>query len=184
MLKVKNTKMCRKLKIKSKHLSLEAHVIRFEERKLRRQFKEYVTAVNFHSMMENVDPAGGGPLVEVAKTEKKKAYAKAVRARDEAMDLANHRRWDVRNENRATFLARAFIKGTPYTKVEKKRARENESAFRCYILPRVASMVAKYDPRFANMAVPQEDGSIKYYRDKDKHRAAIQDILKSWSYLP
>ena len=36
-------------------------------------------------------------------------------------DLVNHRKWNVRNESRATELARAYLAGKPYSYVEKKR---------------------------------------------------------------
>ena len=61
--------------------------------------------------------------------------------------INQHRRWDVRNENRATFLARAFLEGKPYKEVEQKRKPENEYKFQQYIIPRVAAMVNKYNDR-------------------------------------
>lgn len=56
--------------------------------------------------------------------------------------LHNHRVWNVRNEARATHLARAYIEGKPYSSVEKSI--HDRSVLRCYILPRVIAMVAKY----------------------------------------
>jgi len=103
------------LKVKSKHLSVEAAIIRHEEVKLKRQIewkKEHeedieLVLIKWHS-------------------------------------LNYHRRWDVRNENRATFLARAYIAGVPYKKVEQNRKAENELKFRFTILNRVLSLVKKY----------------------------------------
>ena len=88
------------LKIKSKHLSVEAKIIRFEEKKLK--------------------------------------------AKNKAMfwNLRSHRTWEVRNENRATFLARAFLEGRAYGTVEKNV--ENQGKLVHYIVPRVLSMVNKY----------------------------------------
>lgn len=103
------------LKVKSKHLSVEASIIRHEEVKLKRQIewkKEKVE--NFDTLLS------------------------------EWHSLNVHRRWDVRNENRATFLARAYIAGVPYKKVEQKRKPENELKFRNKVLNRVLSLVKKY----------------------------------------
>ena len=55
-----------------------------------------------------------------------------------------HRKWNVRNEARATELARAFIAGKPYLSVEQKRKEENEYKFLVYIVPRIVAMVNKY----------------------------------------
>ncbi len=56
--------------------------------------------------------------------------------------LISHRRWNVRNESRATELARAYLAGKPYTFVEKKR--KDEMMFQLYIVPRIVVMVTKY----------------------------------------
>jgi len=113
------------LKIKSKHLSVEAQIIRFEERKLHKQYR---WAEAKHHQTGNNDQY---PRWE-------------DRAFMTFCSLSKHRKWDVRNENRATFLARAYIEGVPYASVEAKRKPENEYRFQTYILPRVVSMVAKY----------------------------------------
>jgi hypothetical protein len=105
------------LKIKSKHLSLEAGVIRFEERKIRKQLE-------WHRERQTNDAKLDATWTS----------------------LNIHRRWDVRNENRATYLARAYLAGVPYASVEQKRKEENEYKFKTYILPRVVSMVEKYGP--------------------------------------
>jgi hypothetical protein len=101
------------LKIKSKHLSLEAKVIKFEEAKLKKQ-------IRWHSKVQSPN---------------KKLEWKLN-------SITEHRKWNVRNENRATFLARAYIAGVPYKTVEHKckdvYLREQR------ILPRVLSMVKKY----------------------------------------
>lgn len=59
-------------------------------------------------------------------------------------ELHLHRKWNVRNEARATELARAFLAGKEYKKVEQKRKPENEYKFKNYIVPRIAAMVQKY----------------------------------------
>lgn len=103
------------LKVKSKHLGIEASIIRHEEVKLKRQIEW-----------------------------KKKNEQDQSAERSQWFSLNGHRRWDVRNENRATFLARAYIAGKPYKKVEQKRKEERELMFRHVILPRVLSLVKKY----------------------------------------
>lgn len=136
------------LKIKSKHLSEEARIIRFEENKL---LKQYQWAQNKYreSGMNDMYP----------------------RWNDEAFmtycSLNRHRKWDVRNENRATFLARAYIAGVPYSKVEQKR--EDEVLFRAQIFPRICAMVVKYGKR--------EQGDWEW--DKVKQRYAATEQLKN-----
>lgn len=103
------------LKIKSKHLGLEAKVIKFEEQKLKRQIRWQL-----------------------------KAQIAAEKFQSKLNSITNHRKWDVRNENRATFLARAYIAGVPYKTVEQRRKPENEYTFQIYVLPRVLAMVNRY----------------------------------------
>jgi len=57
-------------------------------------------------------------------------------------DLVCHRKWNVRNESRATELARAYLAGKPYNYVEKKR--KDDGMFQLYIIPRIHSMITKY----------------------------------------
>ena len=106
------------LKIKSKHLTLEAKVIRFEERKVIKQIKWLKT------------------------NEPKNAYYAEL----QLCSLINHRKYVVGIENRATFLARAFIAGTPYNKVEVKRRDDKAYEFNTMVIPRVYEMVKKYAP--------------------------------------
>lgn len=103
------------LKIKSKHLSEEARIIRFEERKFRKQ----------------VDWLKG----------RQQPYEKEHAT---MISLKEHRRWDVRNENRATFLARTYLAGKDYKTVEHKC--NDLVVLRCYIFPRLCEMVNKYGP--------------------------------------
>jgi hypothetical protein len=113
------------LKVKSKHLSEEARIIRFEERKL---FKQYSWALARYrdTGMTDMYPRWND-----------KAFMSYS-------SLNRHRKLDVRNENRATFLARAFIAGVPYTTVEQKRNPDKEKTFNFIVLPRVITMVVKY----------------------------------------
>lgn len=110
------------LKIKSKHLGLEAKVIKFEEAKLKKQLR-------WHAVRQQ--------------PETKLLY--------QLNSITNHRKHEVRNENRATFLARAFIEGKPYKTIETSRHAANEGKFVYYVLPRVLSMVQKYHSRRPSM---------------------------------
>lgn len=107
------------LKIKSKHLALEPAIIRREEKKLLKQAR---------SGRCNDTADGSATAKILSKYE----------------SLHRHRKWNVRNEARATELARAFIIGKPYKDVESKRKPENEFKFQQFIIPRVAIMVNKY----------------------------------------
>ena len=145
------------LKVKSKHLSEEARIIRFEERK---QLKQYQWALNkWHA-------AGNNDMYPRWDDSAFKTYC----------SLNQHRRWDVRNENRATFLARAYIAGVPYTTVEQKRKPENESYFQILTLPRVWAMVAKYG---------KQDGDRIWNREKNRYEATavLKQKIQQWATL-
>ena len=147
------------LKVKSKHLSEEARIIRFEERK---QLKQYRWAeAKYHATGNN----------DMYPRWNDKAF-------NTYCSLNHHRKWDVRNENRATFLARAYIAGVPYTTVEQKRKPENEMLFQVQILPRVWTMVVKYGKR--------EDGDWIWNREKNKYEATavLKQKIQQWSTLP
>jgi hypothetical protein len=120
--------MSLELKIKSKHLSVESQIIRFEERKLKKQLRWNIT---------QTVATGANKPINVWDYECYKSYD----------SLNYHRRWDVRNENRATFLARAYLQGKFYSTVEQKRKPENEYRFQVYIVPRIVAMVNKYGPK-------------------------------------
>jgi hypothetical protein len=145
------------LKVKSKHLSEEARIIKFEERK---QLKQYQWALNkWHA-------AGNNDMYPRWDDKAFNTYC----------SLNNHRKWDVRNENRATFLARAYIAGVPYTSVEQKRKPENESYFQILTLPRVWAMVAKYG---------KQDGDRIWNREKNKYEATaiLKQKIQQWATL-
>ena len=103
------------LKIKAKHLALEPSIIRMEEEKLKKRIK-------YHRSNDETS-----------------AFTLA-RKLDE---LINHRRWNVRNESRATNLARAFLAGKMYSAVERRK-QCNHAMFFMYIVPRIHAMVTKY----------------------------------------
>ena len=146
------------LKVKSKHLSEEAKIIRFEEHKL---FKQYQWSLN------NYRTAGNNDMYPRWDDKAFMSYA----------SLNRHRKWDVRNENRATFLARAYIAGVPYTTVEQKRKPENESYFQILTLPRVWTMVAKYG---------KQEGDRIWNREKNKYEATavLKQKIQQWAALP
>ena len=118
------------LKIKSKHLSVEAKIIRFEENKLKKQ------------------------IAWLHKNKPKEVYSKEL----ELVSLSNHRKCVVGAENRATFLARAFIAGMPYKKVECKRKDSKAYEFNTFVIPRVLEMVKKYHPDYKlRRSITKED---------------------------
>jgi hypothetical protein len=148
------------LKVKSKHLSEEARIIRFEERK---QLKQYQWALNKWKSAGNND---------MYPRWNDKAYGNYV-------NLNWHRRWDVRNENRATFLARAYIAGKAYNTVENKRI--DDSTFQIMIVPRIVNMVAKYGETKISLKV--------YDREKREYvenpeLAALKKKIVEWATIP
>lgn len=148
------------LKVKSKHLSEEARIIRFEEHK---QFKQYEWAKRKHYA------TGNNEEYRYWNDDAWKTWH----------SLNQHRRWDVRNENRATFLARAYIAGKPYNTVEFKR--NDEALFLNVIVPRVVSMVAKYGkPSFSKRIY---DPVGRQMIDNPEIKALEKKIIE-WATLP
>jgi hypothetical protein len=145
------------LKVKSKHLSEEARIIKFEERK---QLKQYRWAEAQYRATGNND---------MYPRWNDKAFG-------DYYSLKHHRTWDVRNENRATFLARAYIAGVPYASIEQKRKPEKESDFQIIILPRVWAMIAKYG---------KQDGDRIWNREKNRHEATavLKQKIQQWATL-
>lgn len=123
--------MCVELKIKAKHLAEEARIIRHEEQKLKKQ-AEFLRARD--GLDTRINPHDGSyswkwPKTPLGITE------------DKFNSVSSHRRWNVRNEARATNLARAFIAGKTYSSVE----RNTDFIFlSIWILPRTLKMIQKY----------------------------------------
>jgi hypothetical protein len=144
------------LKIKSKHLGLEAKVIKHEERKLKKQ-------IRWMSSRQALPPNF--------------VY--------KYQSIHNHRVWDVRNENRATFLARAYLAGKPYRSVEHKR--KDESVFNDWILPRVFEMVNKYGPKentiYKGFREPYKGANHKVHCYDKEQLEAFMNKLKEWAKL-
>lgn len=104
------------LKIKSKHLAAEAQIIKAEATKLKKR----------------------------ARIAREKQNADLARKLSwKAEDIKHHNKTVVRCEARATFLARAFIKGVPYKVVEASCV----SRMDLRILNRTLAMVQKYGNR-------------------------------------
>ena len=114
------------LKIKSKHLALEPAIIRHEERKLGRQIGWY---------------ARQGVKCYLKNDERSREMERLMH---KSVSLQTHRIDDVATEARATYLARAYLAGTPYLRVEQKRWPDYEYYFVFKVLPRTLAMVRKY----------------------------------------
>jgi hypothetical protein len=125
-----------KLKIKSKHLALEAGVIRFEEQKLKRQIEWAKHRPEYTNLCVDWN------------------------------SLNSHRRFDVRNEARATYLARGYIEGKKYQTIENNL--KDLGTFNTYILPRVVSMVIRY-----------KLGKIEKYMKPDDVKS-VREEVKAW----
>jgi hypothetical protein len=123
--------MCIELKIKAKHLALEPQIIRAEEEKLKKRIK-------YHRSDDSVSSISLGWKLD---------------------SLVRHRKMDVRNEARATHLARAYIAGKSYSYCERKR--NDDFFFMQYIVPRILAMVTKYG-------------------DKEQ-RKATRDMITTWA---
>lgn len=141
------------LKIKAKHLALEPAIIRKEENKLREQLAYnkqlyQVYYVEDHSVTSEI-------------------YNKWY-------SLQHHRKTVVRNAARATHLARAYIAGMPYSKVEKKC---DASVLRAYILPEVFRMVAKYGDKKLVKRWSYEHKMLRYNEAEERE---LWDAIKKW----
>jgi hypothetical protein len=91
--------------------------------------------------------------------------------------------FDVRNENRATFLARAYLEGRPYKSVEQKI--HDVVVMRCYILPRMFEMVNKYGSakdRIKKTMFVKQGYRTTFEYEKEEYNARI-DKLKAWMGL-
>jgi hypothetical protein len=123
------------LKIKSKHLALEPAIIRKEEQKLLKQIKNYK---QYHQVTINEFFVSYKEHPDLTKLESK--YS----------SLVSHRRTNVRDEARATYLARAYIKGMPYKIVENAKQK-----LPVPVMESLIRMVMKY-------------GTVRYSRDMDR----------------
>tara|TARA_B110000977_G_C10963533_1_gene449498 strand:- start:406 stop:861 length:456 start_codon:yes stop_codon:yes gene_type:complete len=143
------------LKIKSKHLGQEARIIRFEERKL---LKNLRSNIDWHKAN------GSNDEYAVWQDKHFNSYS----------SLHSHRTINVRNENRATFLARAYIEGTPYLEAENNRKPEKEYDFNYVILPRVIAMVLSYGK------LAQVDREYCSTKRRQVATKALKDKISTW----
>lgn len=147
------------LKIKAKHLALEPAIIRKEEYKLTKQMEWFR---QHHQVKHNTDDV---------------SYSKLY---DKRQSLYLHRIQDVRNESRATHLARAFIKGTPYKVVEKstKESISYDYPYKGYWFNRMLDMVAKYGAPEDRIGKYWHKETGTHYR-KEEHEV-LKAKIKSW----
>lgn len=151
------------LKIKAKHLALEPAIIRKEEQKLKKQFqwfkqKHQITDVSLWAIYDK--------------------HPELYKLHSKRYSLENHRKTVVRNASRATHLARAYIAGMPYSKVENKR--EDEMLFKHVILPEVFRMVAKYSTKPLQKKYNRETKTYDYdLVDKEN----LMNAIKKWCNL-
>lgn len=130
------------LKIKSKHLSLEPAIIRKEEERLKRRIK-------YH--------------------QDKQENEGLLTLQNKLWRLSTHRKFDVRNEARATFLARTFIEGKTYLSTERKRKDDRETMFQKMVIPRILAMIKKYGS--SEQATQTTEESIKTWAKLESVKA-------------
>ena len=147
------------LKIKSKHLALEPAIIRKEERKLNKQIEHYKS---YHQI------TGGDGCTWSYSKHHPDLYNMYLKRGS----LICHRKWDVRNEARATYLARAYIKGMPYNVVEAN-TRELPAQS---VMTSLIRMVMKYGSKVYNND-RQKDANGTYRISKSAEDKAKEDIL-------
>jgi hypothetical protein len=84
----------------------------------------------------------------------------------------------VRNENRATFLARAYLAGKSYKSIENKC--HDPVVLRAYVLPRVCEMVNKYGPAADKLSKKWNRERMRYEYDAEPWKAHC-DKVKAWT---
>lgn len=144
------------LKIKSKHLALEPAIIRKEEDKVKKQ-------INHYKMYHQLSADG------------KFSYYKEHPELSDLWvrygSLVSHRRWEVRNEARATYLARAYIKNMPYRVVEANLKENLPDP----VMSSLIRMVMKYGPVRYYPDYTREDGKTKIAKTAEEK--AKQDVV-------
>ena len=135
------------LKIKSKHLALEPAIIRKEEDKVKKQIKHYKM---YHQVTESDWMSYY------------KSHPDLYNLCSKHGSLIGHRRWEVRNEARATYLARAYIKHMPYKVVEANTFEKLPDQ----VMTSLIRMVMKY-------------GAIRYYPDYTRDEFGKTKIAKT-----
>ena len=147
------------LKIKSKHLALEPAIIRKEEQKLNKRIKNYKS---YHQI------AGDGCTWAYSKHHPD-LYNLCLKHGS----LISHRKWDVRNEARATYLARAYIKGMPYKVVEAN----NDGKLLAPVMNSLIRMVMKYGKTYYKPDRELDENGHRSIVVKTAEKKAEDDIL-------
>ena len=148
------------LKIKSKHLALEPAIIRKEEKKLLKQIKHY-------KQYHQISSASLFDCKYDDHPDLYKLYGKHA-------NLSNHRKQDVRNEARATFLARAYLKGMPYKVVESKT---KDDGLCNAVSSSLVRMVMKYGTTRYNSDI---DRSVLPFKTIKTAEAKAWEDIKKW----
>ena len=147
------------LKIKSKHLALEPAIIRKEEQKLSKQIKHYKA---YHQI------SGDGCTWSYSKHHPD-LYNMCLKRGS----LNSHRRWDVRNEARATYLARAYLKGMPYKTVEPN----SDGKLWSPVMDSLIRMVMKYGKTYYRPDRELDENGHRSIVVKTAEKKAEEDIL-------
>lgn len=145
------------LKIKSKHLALEPAIIRHEEHKLKKRIDWYKMK---HQLTGDVSWFG---LYQ--------NHPDLANLCSKRSSLQSHRRVQVREEARATYLARAYIKGIPYKVVEAKTVEKPPHA----VMQSLIRMVMKYGKRYNNEV---DKSAVPFKVIKTAEQKAKEDIEK------
>jgi len=87
--------------------------------------------------------------------------------------LISHRKWDVRNEARATYLARAYIKGMPYKVVEAN----NDGKLLVPVMNSLIRMVMKYGKTYYKPDRELDENGHRSVVVKTAEKKAEDDIL-------
>lgn len=106
--------MSYQLKVKSKALAAEAVIIRHEER----NFLAWARKCEGYAILADEANKSGVKISEALRKDGEKLKDRAIRARAAFEDLRGHRIHSVREEARATHLARAYLRGRLYRDIE------------------------------------------------------------------
>ena len=148
------------LKIKSKHLALEPAIIRHEEQKLKKQIEWYKTKHQITS---------GGMFDHY------KEHPDLYKLYSKKSELFSHRKINVRYEARATYLARAYIKGVPYKVVE---AKSNDERLDYRVMDSLVRMVMKYGNTYYQPDYETDaSGKIKILKTAE---AKAKEYILAW----
>jgi hypothetical protein len=147
------------LKIKSKHLALEPAIIRKEEQKLDKQIKHYKS---YHQITKDGDTWSFS-----------KDHPDLYNLCLKRGSLICHRKWNVRNEARATYLARAYLKGVPYKVVEANCKEKLWSP----VMDSLIRMVMKYGNTYYRPDRKLDENGHRSIVVKTAEKKAEDDIL-------